>query len=176
MGRMGSNLSRELYHRGLDVARFQKISTHNIANCTMTLALDTTQDEVCIVLTWAGAGTGTFSIQYQLPGNFQAFRGQPDDLSFNVKQTGDSGDGADVEVAVEVLDNAGNNISDGTLTSAVTSVADFVVRDCAISNPDGDGNICGGDHFTVTITIAGTIENNDILIMTIPKLKYLALF
>ncbi len=57
---MGSNLSRDLYHRGLDVARFQKISTHNIANCVITLALDTTQDEVCIVLTWSGAGTGTF--------------------------------------------------------------------------------------------------------------------
>lgn len=176
MGKMGSNLSRDLYHRGLDVARFQEISTHNIANCTMTLAFDTTQDEVCIVLTWAGAGGGTFHIQYQLPGNFQAFRGQSDDLSFNVKQTGDSGDGADVEVAVEVLDNAGSNISDGSLTSAVTSVASFVARDCAIDNPDGDGNICGGDHFTVVITIAGTLEAGDILIMTIPVLKYLALF
>ena len=175
MGRMGANLTRDLYHRGLDVAKFQTISTHNIANCVMTLAVDTSEDEVCIVLTWSGAGTGTFSIQYQLPSNFQSFPGQPDDLSFNVKQTGDSGDGADVEVAVEVFDNYGANISDGTLTSAVTSVASFVERDCAISNPDRDGNICGGDHFTVEITIAGTLENNDILIMTIPKIKYRAL-
>lgn len=166
----GAKLSRDLYHKNLGVANFQVISTHNIANCTLTLALDTTQDEVCIVLTWAGAGTGTFSIQYQLPDNFQSFRGQPDDLSFWVKQTGDSGDGADVEVAVEVYDNGGRNISDASLTSAITNVTDFVERDCAISDPDGDGDVAGGDHITVEITIAGTIENNDILIMTIPKI------
>jgi len=166
----GANLSRDLYHKNLAVAIFQAISTHNIANCVLTLAFDTTQKEVCIVLTWSGAGTGTFSIQYQLPGDFQAFQGRPNDLSFWVKQTGDSGDGADVEVAVEVFDNAGRNISDGSLTSAVTNVTSFVERDCAISDPDGDGDVCGGDHITVEITIAGTIENGDILIMTIPKI------
>lgn len=176
MGRMGSDLGRDLFHRSLDVARFQVISTHNIANCVMTMALDTSEDEVCIVLTWSGAGTGKFTLQYQLPSNFQFFHGSPADLSFNVKQTGDSGDGADVEVAVEVYDNFGKNISDGSLTSAVTHVTDFVVRDCAISNPDGDGKICGGDHFTVEITIAGTIENGDILTMTIPVIKYKSLF
>jgi len=176
MGRLGANLDRDLYHRGLDTAIFQAISTHDIANCVMTRALDATQDEVCIVLTWSGAGTGTFSIQYQLPGNFQAFKGLSSDLSFWAKQTGDSGDGADIEIAVEVYDNAGNNISDGSLSSAVTSVASFVERNCAISNPDGDGNICGGDHFTVKITIAGTLEAGDILIMTIPKIKYEALY
>lgn len=77
----GANLSRDLFHRNLDVAIFQTLSTHNIANCVLTLALDTDQDEVCIVLTWSGAGTGTFSIQYQLPGNFQTFKGKSTDLS-----------------------------------------------------------------------------------------------
>ena len=167
----GANLSRDLYHKNHDVAIFQLISTHNIANCVITQALDATQDEVCLVLTWSGAGTGTFSLQYQLPGNFQGFIGRTDDLNFFVKQTGDSGDGADVEVAVEVYDSSGSNISDGSLTSAVTSVAAFVERDCGITDPDGDGDVSGGDHITVEITIAGTIENNDILIMTIPKIR-----
>ena len=165
----------DAHDKGWDFAKFMGISSENIANCTLTLELDTTQDEVCIILTWSNAGTGTFSLQYQLGGNFLKFLSQSDDLSFNVKQTGNSGDGADVEVALEVYDNAGSNISDGSLTSAVTNVTDFVIRDCAISDPDGDMEIEGGDQFTVKITIAGTIDNGDILTMTIPKIKYRAL-
>jgi len=166
----------DAYAKGWDYARFMGLwSEDTIANCTGAIVLNADQDELCLVLTWTGAGTGTVNFQYQLPGNFQRFLGQSDDFSFTCKQTGDSGDGADVALAVEIYDNAGHNISDGSLTSAVTSVGAWVDRDCAITDPDGDMAIEGGDHFTVIISVAGTLENNDILIMTIPKIKYRAL-
>ena len=165
----------DAHDKGWDYARYMGVSTHNIANCVMTFANNADQDEICIVLTWSGAGTGAFTLMYQLGGNFLKFLKQSDDFSFTCKQTGDSGDAADVELAIEIYDNAGANISDASLSSAVTSVAAWVDRDCAITDPDGDMAIEGGDHFTVVVSVAGTIENNDILIMTIPKIKYRAL-
>lgn len=166
----------DAHDKGWDFARFMGMYVEDdINNCTGAWAYNTDQDEICLVLTWTGAGTGEVKFQYQLGGNFLKFLGQSDDFSFICKQTGNSGDGADVELAIEIYDNAGANISDASLSSAVTSVADWVDRDCAITDPDGDMAIEGGDHFTVIMTVAGTIESGDILIMTIPKIKYRAL-
>jgi len=165
-------INRNSYDKGYGFLRYIGYTPENIANCTMAYALDTTVDEVCLVLTWTGAGTGKFEIAYQIPPDFWKFLGHSDDLSFQVKQTGDSGDGADVTVAIEVYDNAGSNISDASLSASVTSVASFVTRDCAISDPDGDGVAEGGDYIYVLVTIAGTLENNDVLTMTIPVIKY----
>lgn len=171
---MASFDTKNTYGKGLDYARFVALVPEAIANMTMALALDTTIDEVAYVLTWTGAGTGTLTFAYQIPGNFQKFLRHSDDFWFTCKQTGDSGDGADIALAVEIYDNAGANISDASLSSAVTSVAAFVERDCAITNPDADGHVSGGDYIYVIITVAGTIENNDILTMSIPIIKYLA--
>lgn len=161
----------DLHSSGIKLAKYIVNHFATIANCTITFEYNADKDEICIVFTWTGAGGGSIYLMYELPEGFLQFAGKFDDLFFEAKQTGDSGDGADVEIAIEVYDDGGRNISDASLTAAVTSVAAWVERDCALNDPDEDAILEGGDRILVKITISGTVENNDILIMTIPKIK-----
>ena len=136
-------------------------------DCSTTYVLDTDEDEIVIYQEATDVTTaGVYDLQYQLPYDFYGLIGASDDVSLRAIQ---SSGGTDMTITVEVYDNAGSNISDASI--ATTSLtASWATYDCALTNPDSDASLRGGDHIILRITTAG-VHNDDDCKITIPKIK-----